>query len=1312
MNKGPAPKTALHNAAKEEYGAVAASPPDLPPGFDPALYLAINADVAAAGADPVQHYMNWGRAELRSLRDLGKGLDHPGSRLMDEAERMVWQKALRRRVAAEGSLMAVVSGHPRAAWLRSGFSLGAWLAQNQDVAQALQDPLEGAFHYLEFGLEEGREDRPMTWDSGFVAARYGLDLDPDTITATAALAAVLAQGVSPLEVALDEAQAWELAGLCGSVLADRFDHEFYHAIANRAGGTDATALPASHSRADCIAHFLAHGIGQVTMMHPDYVFDAAFYAEQLLPDDLRAFELAPAPAKGAAAADDRARAAAPALYRHWLGHGLRNGLASDPLSWAKRHFGIRLPDTLFAQLGVYRLAANLDPKSGRLAVLQHLLQSPRPTASALNLDAPGMARLLVDLTLRAERAGRVEDAEWLGWLALTGTIGTQDGALRLLLAGLLQNRGKLEPARWLRTTVALEHVTGWDLLNQAEALMFCQQYEAAFAQLSAIGDKARGGDNFLSDVAIVRHKRTLAHQGFDRIWNSIGPHVAAHGIARTQNQLRAALTACTPEFSSAQHAREIRHVALIGNEDLYQCKLYRVDQKAEQLRSAGYMVSVLSPARDLGAFVAEIDSYDAVIFFRVPAFPTMIEAMVSAAEHGLLTFYEIDDVVFDPAHFPPPLETYAGQITAEQHASMAVGVPLFEHAMRLCDYGIASTATIARLMEPLVRKGRVYEHHNALGQMHKAALRAPVPPRTPDAPLVLFYGSGTKAHKEDFHDILEPALAEILRRHPGRVQIRLIGHFGTFTHLNPGTDPVEIREPVWDFEEFCALVAQADINLSVLVPTLVTDAKSEIKWMEAAMFGIPSVVSATATHREVIADGKTGFLASSTADFVVAMDRLISDAALRVQVGAAAQAQVMADYAIPAMGASLRTIFESLRPVGPPRRRLMVVNVYFPPQTFGGATRVVADNIADLRAQYGDTYDIDVVATLEGGTTPLETACHAVDGVRVWTITAPPQPEGDMTARDPRMADVFDRLVGRLRPDLIHFHCIQRLTASVVDVARLRDIPYVITLHDGWWISPNQFILNDRGKAEYYDYRLQDRPGFPDRAKMLARPLRGAARLLAVSEPFAELHRACGLANVEVVENGVSDLPPCVRRPSASGRVRLAHIGGASRHKGYHLLRYALLANAYRNLELLVIDHALAPGERHEEIWGTTPVTFAPKVPQSKVTELYRDVDILLAPSIWPESYGLVTREAIACKVWVIASDQGAIGADVIEGVNGHRVGIDSYAGLAEALWKVDRTPARYLGSPGAARPPRPARAQVEALHTLFARILADRGAG
>jgi glycosyltransferase involved in cell wall biosynthesis len=1337
------PGTELH-ALTDHFSAVSTllrrnktSAKDLPAGFDPATYLALNPDVASARVDPAAHYRRHGRGELRALLPEGQGLRHTQSRALSDTERASWRDTLR-AAAAGTSLAKIIAKHPRAAWLWTGFTLAGYLQQAPDVASAVEDPLEAAFHFLEFGLEEGRMGRPGSWDPHFVAARYGLATDTATDTHVTVLARVLAQGVSPLDAVLDERQLWERSGLCGAELERLFDHEYYHALYN---GDAARNLPATDDRPALIAHFVEHGIDAIRPVEPDGDFDADFYTQQLDAETRDA--LLPADPETGARPDPAAPATARRLYRHWLKSGLRAGFSPNLKSWGRRSAGLRIPEALFTQMPIFGLAAGLDPDTPPLRMLEHFLAEPRPAASALDVSDRDAADLVVTLADRAVMDGATDKAEWLYWLVLSAHPGHQrarhhfadlvqrsnclemvcnlregrdadqgDGwnILWMVLsarpdhqrarhhcADLVQRSNRLEMVCNLREGLDADQGGGWNILFLAEALIQRQRIEDALQALAKLPGK------FREDTAIAAKRRMLAQQIFDHIWHNVAAHAAAYGIARTQAQLRQALQLYTPDFSLVERSRPVRRVALVGSGDLYQCKLYRVDQKSEQLRAAGLDVTVISPTHDLLDFTARVDDFDAVIFFRVPAFPATIDAIATAAQHGLLTFYEIDDIVFDSAHFPPSFESYAGQINANDYAAMACGVPLFEHAMGLCDYGIASTATVARLMADHVRSGEVIEHHNALGRLHMAAIDAAAPARSKIQPVTLLYASGTKAHKEDFHETLEPALAEILRRHGKRVRICLVGHFGTFRHLDTESAQVEIRAPVWDFEAYCDLVARADINLSVLSRSLLTDAKSEIKWMEAAMFGRPSVVSDTATHREVIVDGETGFLAARSQDFIDRLDTLVRDPELRERIGRAAREVVLRDYAIESMGRGLRDAFDRLRPPdSTPKRRLMVVNVFYPPQAIGGATRVVHDNVTLLREHYGDRYEIDVVCTLEGGSEPLSVTTYSQDGVRVWAITAPPQPDGDLTASDPEMAARFEQLVDRLGPDLIHFHCVQRLTAAAVNVARLRRIPYLITLHDGWWISPNQFIIDARERPEYYDFDARHDPDFPPRAQVLARPLLAATRLLAVSDSFAELHRAHGLPNVEVIENGVSDLPSCQRRPSPSGRVRLAQIGGASRHKGIHLVRNALLAEPYENLELLLIDHAMTPGRETSEVWGTTPVTRTAKVPQAEIADLYAGIDVLLAPSIWPESYGLVTREAMACGVWVIASDRGAIGADIIEGVTGHRIDVSSYEGLAETLRQVDSDPDRYLAPPGDMPPARHVREQVDELAELY----------
>lgn len=775
------------------------SPVKVPPGFDGETYLALHPDVARIpGIDPAWHYTHSGQSQLRALLAPGVGLVHPESRMFTAHERSDWLTVLRARAkATHGGLAALLRRHPRAAWLETGFTLPAYMVACQDVIAATAHPLEVAFHYLETGLEEGRSGRPETWDSAFVQARYGITPDADA-SPVAVLRAVLATGVSALDAALTEAELWERAGLCGSRLTTLFDHEYYHAMAARAG-----SAPDKHDRLPCIVHFLEIGAQQGLPVNPDTQFDAAFYAalepvKHLHRDERAAEDLTDADLTGSETGSETGPER-DALYTHWLGPGLRAGLSPNARHWVAQHFGIGLPDEIATQLPLFQLAAGIPAQATPDTVLTHLMRSPRPALTALDLSAPAATDFIVALADQLVVLDDEDQAEWLYWSALRNP--HHHGMAPLHLADLLQRKGRLEQVEVLRTRMATRDNTPWNTLLLAELYLTCQQFDQAANSLNALPDSA------LADVAIAQKHRSLAHQLFWRIWNDLERHVAAYGVTRTQSQIAAALRACTPRVSAVARPRQIRHVALVGSEDLYQCKFYRIDQKADQLRAAGIAVTVFSPTTELDTFKAQLDDFDAVIFFRVPAFPPMIDTMIAARVHGLLTVYELDDLIFDAEHFPPPLDTYAGQITALEHATMACGVPLYAHAMKLCDFGIGSTPTITEQMGLHMGADRVFLHNNALSRIHMRVVRTHAPARAPDAPLVIFYGSGTRAHKEGFHEILEPALARILHRHPGRIEIRLTGMFAEFNHLDLARDPVQVLDPVWDFEDFIARVA-------------------------------------------------------------------------------------------------------------------------------------------------------------------------------------------------------------------------------------------------------------------------------------------------------------------------------------------------------------------------------------------------------------------------------------------------------------------------------------------------------------------------
>ncbi len=518
-------------------------------------------------------------------------------------------------------------------------------------------------------------------------------------------------------------------------------------------------------------------------------------------------------------------------------------------------------------------------------------------------------------------------------------------------------------------------------------------------------------------------------------------------------------------------------------------------------------------------------------------------------------------------------------------------------------------------------------------------------------------------------------------------------------------------EPVWDPDAYWTILSTMDVSLAVLKDGALSDCKSEIKWLEAGMLGIASVVSPTATYRAAIEDGVTGLLAGTEAAWFDALDRLVRDPALRIAIGQAARERALAQYGVAQSAANLRAIMADVQPAPPTarqrRRRVLVVNVFFPPQDIGGATRVVADNVRDLLRAHGDELDIEVFTTTEGGAVPYQVRRYIWNDITVTAVTAGGGARPDWEPDDPRMGDVFGRVLDRFQPDLVHFHCIQRLTGAVCRAASARGVPYVVTVHDGWWLSDHQFLLDDALQPAVYchaDPVRQLEGGGADsvrRMTALAGHLAAARRVLAVSEPFARLYRSCGFVNVEVVANGVPDIALSSRSVSPDGRVRLAHVGGAAPHKGFNLLRSVLATARFDHLSLTVIDHALSPGMETTDVWGATPVRSRSRVPQGEIGALYADIDVLAAPSLWPESYGLVAREALRAGCWVIASDRGAMGLDVTPD-NGFVVDVGSADGLRAILTAINADPARYRQPPPPPPPIRRSREQASELAALY----------
>jgi glycosyltransferase involved in cell wall biosynthesis len=704
-------------------------------------------------------------------------------------------------------------------------------------------------------------------------------------------------------------------------------------------------------------------------------------------------------------------------------------------------------------------------------------------------------------------------------------------------------------------------------------------------------------------------------------------------------------------------------ILIVGDYHVPQCIRYRINQKVEQLESQGKEVTTLDWMK-LNEHQNVIALHDIVIFYRVPAVPEVLKAMAQVNANGKASFYEIDDLLFEES-YPAPIESFGGYVSLSTHIELRKSMASFYAAAQQCRYGISSTRLLCEKLENLVMDKTCLLHRNGLDKLNVLRKENKSHKTTID----IFYGSGTQAHNSDFIEQALPALERILDKHKN-ARLVIAGYLQL-----PAVFATQYKEqlqqipPIKNVKAYWAFLAQADISLAVLNDDEINGCKSELKWFEAACFSIPSVISTTANYRDVLLNGEDAFIASNEQQWFDALEQLISKPALRETMAEKALERVKSEYSVEALGENLVAQFDNLltQPEVKPKKKLALVNVFFPPQAIGGATRVVSDNFDILQQQYGDEYELVIFTSDDRCTTPYQLTSYQHQGVTVYRSTILYRENMDWHAQDPEMYKLFEQFIELEQPDLIHFHCVQRLTASVVEAAKDNLVPYVITAHDAWWISDHQFLV-DANNTVYPD-------GHPDifaprtlpnnvtlgdsieRLTYYKELLKGAKNLLTVSESFADIYRKNGYPEIQVNKNGISSSVEWTKKQTEhTVKVVCAHIGGMANHKGYFLLKEAIEQQQPQNIEMLVVDHSKEDGYIEQALWGKVPVTFIGRVSQAGVTKLYQKLDVLFAPSMWPESYGLVTREAAACGCWVVASSIGGIGEDVIEGKTGLKV--------------------------------------------------------
>ncbi len=399
----------------------------------------------------------------------------------------------------------------------------------------------------------------------------------------------------------------------------------------------------------------------------------------------------------------------------------------------------------------------------------------------------------------------------------------------------------------------------------------------------------------------------------------------------------------------------------------------------------------------------------------------------------------------------------------------------------------------------------------------------------------------------------------------------------------------------------------------------------------------------------------------------------------------------------------------------------------------GGAQQVADDMLRAARAR---GHQVAMIAAAESkASAPLA----AAPGNRDLTVFSPALYDDDIiSCGDWRAIEALREHIRQFRPDVIYFHHYLRLGVEALVAARFAAPAATIslTLHEMAAIcSANGQMVKARSReicAGATPEACADcvpKQG-PDYYALRAERIREAFaycdHFVFPSQSLARYYVEWGLPpnKCAVIDNGLLPLATRSTYPSPSAELnRFAYFGQLIDNKGLDVALRALLqlAGSHRipscglefqvhgaNRHYATLAHLETLTDLARQIetagGGRIRVVDRGEYTRSELPARMAGADWIIAPSVWPEAFGLVVSEAWMFGRPVIATAIGALGERIRPGVDGLTFPLRDHAALADHIAAVAGDAAAWRRLSSGIRPQPSADQMVEAYEQLWRR--------
>ena len=269
--------------------------------------------------------------------------------------------------------------------------------------------------------------------------------------------------------------------------------------------------------------------------------------------------------------------------------------------------------------------------------------------------------------------------------------------------------------------------------------------------------------------------------------------------------------------------------------------------------------------------------YGAFVIFRCPMTDTLREFATMAKQMNKPLWYDVDDLVIDTKYTDQI--PFLDRMQPEERQAYDQNVRNMGELLSLCDAAGTTTAALAEELKQYVPEVLINRNcaSDEMLLLSEAVLKEKQKKNEADGTakkVRLGYFSGSATHLDDI-EMIVPVLKQLLGKNPN-LELLIVGILELPVELKLFASQIQMEGFV-DYQKLPERIASVDINLAPLTDTIFNRAKSENKWVEAALVQTVTAASNLGAFAEMVQDGEDGVLCRDEAEWLEKLQWLIDD---------------------------------------------------------------------------------------------------------------------------------------------------------------------------------------------------------------------------------------------------------------------------------------------------------------------------------------------------------------------------------------------------------------------------------------------------